>query len=149
MMRTNRIVTSPETASASLAMSWSAMGVDTEEARNNATNFRAYLISTMHWIQKSTVYHPGSQASCRAGWFIKIVLADGSRPICGFPPGKDGKNAIPVSFWNGFRDVYPLRRLTTRRFSLTVDANTGVIVDGKEISQKQKNPSRGYDELHW
>ena len=129
--------------SASLAMSWSAMGVDTEEAKNDTYelqgvfNFHNALDS-----EKALFTTRATKLLAEPDGSLKIVLADGSEYTSAASLlAKDGKNAIQYHFGMDSVMLSP-KKVDYKGGSYTVDANTGVIVDGKEISfTKTKNPS--------
>ena len=129
--------------SASLAMSWSAMGVDTEEAKNDTYelqgvfNFHNALDS-----EKALFTTRATKLLAEPDGSLKIVLADGSEYTSAASLlAKDGKNAIQYHFGMDSVVLSP-KKVDYKGGSYTVDANTGVIVDGKEISfTKAKNPS--------
>lgn len=129
--------------SASLAMSWSAMGVDTEEAKNDTYelqgvfNFHNALDS-----EKALFTTRATKLLAEPDGSLKIVLADGSEYTSAASLlAKDGKNAIQYHFGMDSVVLFP-KKINYKDGSYTVDANTGVIVDGKEISfTKTKNPS--------
>ena len=129
--------------SASLAMSWSAMGVDTEEAKSDTYelqgvfNFHNALDS-----EKALFTTRATKLLAEPDGSLKIVLADGSEYTSAASLlAKDGKNAIQYHFGMDSVMLSP-KKVDYKGGSYTVDANTGVIVDGKEISfTKTKNPS--------
>lgn len=129
--------------SASLAMSWSAMGVDTEEAKSDTYelqgvfNFHNALDS-----EKALFTTRATKLLAEPDGSLKIVLADGSEYTSAASLlAKDGKNAIQYHFGMDSVMLSP-KKVDYKDGSYTVDANTGVIVDGKEISfTKTKNPS--------
>lgn len=129
--------------SASLAMSWSAMGVDTEEAKNDTYelqgvfNFHNALDS-----EKALFTTRATKLLAEPDGSLKIVLADGSEYTSAASLlAKDGKNAIQYHFGMDSVMLSP-KKVDYKGGSYTVDANTGVIVDGKEIFfTKTKNPS--------
>ena len=129
--------------SASLAMSWSAMGVDTEEAKNDTYelqgvfNFHNALDS-----EKALFTTRATKLLAEPDGSLKIVLADGSEYTSAASLlAKDGKNAIQYHFGMDSVMLSP-KKVDYKGGSYTVDVNTGVIVDGKEISfTKTKNPS--------
>ena len=129
--------------SASLAMSWSAMGVDTEEAKSDTYelqgvfNFHNALDS-----EKALFTTRATKLLAEPDGSLKIVLADGSEYTSTTSPlVKNGKNTIQYHFGMDSVVLFP-KKINYKDGSYTVDANTGVIVDGKEISfTKTKNPS--------
>ena len=129
--------------SASLAMSWSAMGVDTEEAKNDTYelqgvfNFHNALDS-----EKALFTTRATKLLAEPDGSLKIVLADGSEyTSVASLLAKDRKNTIQYHFGMDSVMLSP-KKVDYKGGSYTVDANTGVIVDGKEISfTKTKNPS--------
>lgn len=129
--------------SASLAMSWSAMGVDTEEAKSDTYelqgvfNFHNALDS-----EKALFTTRATKLLAEPDGSLKIVLADGSEYTSTTSPlVKDGKNTIQYHFGMDSVVLSP-KKINYKDGSYTVDANTGATVDGKEISfTKTKNSS--------
>lgn len=129
--------------SASLAMSWSAMGVDTEEAKSDTYelqgvfNFHNALDS-----EKALFTTRATKLLAEPDGSLKIVLADGSEYTSAASLlAKDGKNAIQYHFGMDSVVLSP-KKINYKDGSYTVDANTGATVDGKEISfTKTKNSS--------
>lgn len=129
--------------SASLAMSWSAMGVDTEEAKSDTYelqgvfNFHNALDS-----EKALFTTRATKLLAEPDGSLKIMLADGSEYTSTTSPlVKDGKNTIQYHFGMDSVVLSP-KKINYKDGSYTVDANTGATVDGKEISfTKTKNSS--------
>ena len=135
--------------SASLAMSWSAMGVDTEEAKSDTYelqgvfNFHNALDS-----EKALFTTRATKLLAEPDGSLKIMLADGSEYTSTTSPlVKDGKNTIQYHFGMDSVVLSP-KKINYKDGSYTVDANTGATVDGKEISsygKKQLTDYRRYD----
>ena len=119
------------------------MGVDTEEAKNDTYelqgvfNFHNALDS-----EKALFTTRATKLLAEPDGSLKIVLADGSEYTSAASLlAKDGKNALQYHFGMDSVVLSP-KKVDYKGGSYTVDANTGVIVDGKEISfTKAKNPS--------
>lgn len=118
--------------SASLAMSWSAMGVDTEEAKSDTYelqgvfNFHNALDS-----EKALFTTRATKLLAEPDGSLKIMLADGSEYTSTTSPlVKDGKNTIQYHFGMDSVVLSP-KKINYKDGSYTVDANTGATVDRK------------------
>lgn len=128
---------------ASLAMSWSAMGVDTEEAKSDTYELQGvFNFNNALDSEKALFTTRATKLLAEPDGSLKIVLADGSEYTSTTSPlVKDGKNTIQYHFGMDSVVLSP-KKINYKDGSYTVDANTGATVDGKEISfTKTKNSS--------